>query len=61
MFFSVISFQEIIKINDDETFTNVCQPRISFLWSSFGNGENFCLWKENCFEIFVGFNLLHHN
>jgi len=61
MFFLVISFQQIIKTNDDETFTNVCQTKILFLWSSFGNGEIFCLWKENCFEIFVGFSLHRHN
>jgi hypothetical protein len=35
----MISFQQIIKINDDETFTKLCQTRIPFLWSYFGNGE----------------------
>jgi hypothetical protein len=35
MFFLVILFQKIIKTNDDETFANLCQTRIHFLWSSF--------------------------
>ncbi len=43
MFFSMISFQQIIRTSDDETFTNLCQTRIPFLWSSFGNGEKIVL------------------
>jgi hypothetical protein len=61
MFFSVISFQQIIKTNDDETFTNLCQTKFPFLWSFCGNGEVFCLWGEDCFEIFVGFSFHRHN
>ncbi len=61
LFFSMISFQQIIKTNDDDTFTNLCQTIIPFLWSFFGNGEVICLWKENCFGIFVGFSLHRHN
>jgi TctA family transporter len=30
MFFSLISFQEIIKINEDETFTNVAKQAFLF-------------------------------
>jgi len=53
MFFSIISFQQIIKTNDDDTFTNLCQTKIPFLWSFCGNGEAFCLWGEDCFEIYL--------
>jgi hypothetical protein len=39
----VISFQQIIRTNDDdcETFTNLCQIRNPLLWSSFSNGKVF--------------------
>ncbi len=61
MFFSMILFQQIIKTNDDETFTNLRQTRIPSLWSFFGNGEILWLWKKNCYEICDGFSFHRHN